>query len=94
MTRLRRIRLRNTLSKGVQLLIIFHVSCITAIGTKDVVLKDGQVRKFLEDSDVVKLEAFCVDENGKIVINFGECTGKVFSSFSALFEMDVYTVNG
>ncbi|XP_046476758.1 fumarylacetoacetase isoform X2 [Neodiprion pinetum] len=44
-------------------------------GTKPVPLKDGTVRKFLQDGDEVSIKGFCVGENYRI--GFGPCVGKL-----------------
>lgn len=44
-------------------------------GTRNIVLKDGTVRKFLQDGDEVILRGYCVGDGYKI--GFGSCAGKL-----------------
>ncbi|XP_014247475.1 fumarylacetoacetase [Cimex lectularius] len=44
-------------------------------GTKEVQLKDGTTRKFLQDGDEVIIEGFCQGVGYKV--GFGQCSGKV-----------------
>jgi fumarylacetoacetase len=49
---------------------------ITARGAQPVVLRDGEMRKFLEDGDTVILRGYC-EREGAARIGFGECRGTV-----------------
>lgn len=42
-------------------------------GTKEVLLKNGETRKFIKDGDEVIMRAYC--QNGDFKIGFGECAG-------------------
>jgi fumarylacetoacetase len=48
---------------------------LTWKGTKPLKLKDGSVRKFLENGDTVILRGHC--ENEQVRIGFGECSGRI-----------------
>jgi len=44
-------------------------------GTKEIVLADGQKRRFLQDGDQVTLRGYCQGDGFRV--GFGECTGKI-----------------
>lgn len=44
-------------------------------GTKEIVLADGQKRKFLQDGDQITLRGYCQGDGYRV--GFGECTGKI-----------------
>lgn len=46
-------------------------------GTRDIVLKNGEVRTFLEDGDAVIMEGSCVTKEGWGRVGFGQCSGRV-----------------
>ena len=46
-------------------------------GTRDIILKNGEVRKFLEDGDAVIMEGSCVTKEGWGRVGFGRCSGRV-----------------
>jgi len=48
---------------------------LTWKGTKPLKMKDGSVRKFLENGDTVILRGHC--ENDQVRIGFGECSGRI-----------------
>ena len=46
-------------------------------GTRDIALQNGEVRKFLEDGDVVVIEGSCAAKEGWGRVGFGQCSGRV-----------------
>lgn len=46
-------------------------------GTRDILLQNGEVRKFLEDGDAVIIEGSCVTKKGWGRVGFGQCSGRV-----------------
>lgn len=50
-------------------------------GSKEVTLKDGSTRKFLEDGDQVILSGRA--SKGNISVGFGECSGVIYPAWSA-----------
>ena len=44
-------------------------------GTRNVSLKHGQTRTFLEDGDTVTMRGVCLGDGYRV--GFGDCTGKV-----------------
>ncbi|KAH8594882.1 hypothetical protein B0O99DRAFT_623859 [Bisporella sp. PMI_857] len=54
----------------------------TQAGSKYVTLTDGTQMKYLDDGDEIILEAWCEDTNGKKILGFGECRGKLLPAFS------------
>lgn len=50
-------------------------------GSKEVTLKDGSTRKFLEDVDQVILSGRA--SKGNISLGFGECSGVIYPAWSA-----------
>ena len=50
-------------------------------GSKEVVLAEGHVRKFLKDGDTVTLSGYCQGQGYKV--GFGSCTGTVLPASSA-----------
>jgi fumarylacetoacetase len=49
---------------------------ITARGAQPVILRNGEMRKFLEDGDTVILRGYC-EREGATRIGFGECRGTI-----------------
>ncbi|KAH7083604.1 hypothetical protein FB567DRAFT_473367 [Paraphoma chrysanthemicola] len=49
-------------------------------GTQWVHLENGTKMKYLEDEDEIILEGWCKDKNGRTVLGFGDCMGKVLPS--------------
>jgi fumarylacetoacetase len=49
---------------------------ITARGAQPVILRNGEMRKFLEDGDIVIFRGYC-EREGAVRIGFGECRGTV-----------------
>jgi fumarylacetoacetase len=48
-------------------------------GKRDIVLANGETRKFLLDGDIVTIRGVCGNEEDGLV-GFGECTGKVLQA--------------
>jgi len=48
-------------------------------GTKNIILKDGETRKFLKDGDEVTLTGYCQGDG--YLVGFGNCTGKVLPAY-------------
>lgn len=44
-------------------------------GTKPIILKDGSSRTFIQDGDIIRMEAYAQGDQYRI--GFGECTGKI-----------------
>jgi fumarylacetoacetase len=53
---------------------------MTEGGKQDVQLENGQVRRFLQDGDILALGGYCEREGRRI--GFGVCEGKVVSAIS------------
>ena len=48
---------------------------INKAGKEDIVLTNGEIRKFLEDGDTVTIKGVCKGESG--LVGFGECVGTI-----------------
>jgi len=46
-------------------------------GTRDIMLSNGEHRKFLEDGDAVIIEGSCTTKEGWGRVGFGQCSGRV-----------------
>ena len=46
-------------------------------GTRDIMLSNGECRKFLEDGDAVIIEGSCATKEGWGRVGFGQCSGRV-----------------
>lgn len=51
-------------------------------GTKPIVLRGGEIRKFIQDGDEVIIRGYCEKTGGKR-IGFGECRGKILPAITA-----------
>lgn len=49
-------------------------------GTNAVTLADGSQMKYLRDGDEIILEAWCEDADGRLILGFGECRGKLLAA--------------
>jgi fumarylacetoacetase len=50
-------------------------------GSQFISLQDGTQMKYLQDEDEIVLEGWCEDEEGKMVLGFGECRGTLLPAF-------------
>jgi fumarylacetoacetase len=65
----------------------YELGCLfeaTVHGKQPIALQGGGELGYLQDGDSVVLEAWCVDANGRKVLGFGECRGKIVPADGAI----------